>query len=189
MFFPLGFFSYCVLFWPFLEYFLINSFCFSFCFCEVFLVIFNVKVFRCLRILFCYYPLKIENLLNSCGYLLLTNRLVSFSRVGFYGFVLVLISVLFSLQNYELLVQSGLSLLAFLRKIVFLAMGSDWELSQRYLNSFLWISEVVFACIRKTLLKYDVLESASVFIIITLLYKDKILCKSFFLYSFPFFSV
>ena len=69
--------------------------------------LFNVKVFCCLGFLFCHCPLKIENPLNSCGYPLLTVRLLRFSRVGVDGFIFVLISVLFSSQNYELLVQSG----------------------------------------------------------------------------------
>ena len=125
MFFPLGFSSYCVLFWLFLDYFLINSFCLSFCFCDVFVVVFNVKICCCLGFLFCYCPLKTENLLNSCRYPFLTNRLLSFSRLRVCGFFLVLISILFSLQNYELLVESSLTLLVFFRNIVFLAMGSD----------------------------------------------------------------
>ena len=67
--------------------------------------------FCCLGFLFCCCPLGIKNLLSSCECLLLTNRLLSFSRLGFIGFVLMLVNVLFSFQNHEPLDRSGLNLL------------------------------------------------------------------------------
>ena len=113
-------------------------------------------------------------------YLLLTNRLPNFSTWSFvFCFVLILIGVLFSWPDYWLVVQLCLSLLVFcFKKLSFLLLVL--VCCSKYVDFFFFfcICKVVFVSIGKTLLRKDVIHRMSVLIIITLLYRDKIIGES-----------
>lgn len=73
----------------------------------------------------------------------------------------------------------------FERKMVFLAICSCL-LFQRYLNIFSWIIKVVCKSIGKVLLRNEVFDNVSVFIICTFPFKESILCDSLFIWWFIF---
>ena len=87
-FFPLSFSCYNVLFRSFLDYFLVNNFCFSFCFGNFLIFVFDIVYYALVMKRFfeiycfcCCYSLRIGILLSNYKYLLLASRLLGFSKV------------------------------------------------------------------------------------------------------------
>ena len=122
-FFPLSFSCYNVLFRSFLDYFLVNNFCFSFCFGNFLIFVFDIVYYALVMKRFfeiycfcCCYSLRIGILLSNYKYLLLASRLLGFSKVDLKFWVLL-----------------GLDCLEFFKGLFFLlCMRSDFWLFQRY---------------------------------------------------------
>ena len=127
-----------------------------------------------------FYPLEIGNLLRSYEYLLLTSRLPDFSKVVFFAFVLIVGCVLFWWRCYGLVVQVGLNCLLFYLEIKFslILVPAFFPNILKYFWCTCW---VVFVSIGKTLLRKDVLDKMSLFMIIAFPYKDRVLVESLFI--------